>query len=290
MKAIRTVLAVFAFAGMALVAMPAHATPVPDLKGRVNDYASVLSPEEEKALDERLANIESFDGNPQFAVLTVTNLEEDEDPKDYATKVANTWGLGQKALNNGLLVLLVTGDDSGVHGSIVTGAGIEGALPDGLLFSIYSHFMQPNLGDKSSRKYYQALSDGFEAMEKYVKGEFTDDIDELFAKKQAEGARRVGGIAIGVVGLLLCAVLSLYVSTMTMGWTGVFFGIASASVAFEMAFLPLLLFAFLGFPLGYFSPVILEIIIQVVTRSGSSGGGGGFRGGGGGFRGGGIRF
>lgn len=289
MQAIRTVLAIVAFAVLALCAGPAFAAPVPELKGRVNDYADVLSPEQEKALDEHLARIESFDGNPQFAVLTVKEIG-DQDVRDYGVTVANAWGLGQKDLDNGLLILFVTEGEDGFAGSIETGAGLEGALPDGRLSSIYRHLMQPHLGAGESQNYFLALTEGLGAMEKYVKGEFTDDIDELFAKKQAEGARLIGGIAIGVLGLILCAVLSLYVSTVTMGWVGVFFGIASASVAYEMALLPLIFFALIGFPMGFYSPFILEVLVQVVMRAGSRSGGGGFRGGGGGFRGGGIRF
>jgi uncharacterized protein len=82
----------------------ANAGEVPQLVGRVSDYANVLSVEERADLEKTLRAYET-ETTHQIAVLTVQSLRG-ESIEDLSSRVANAWGLGQKGLDNGVLVTL----------------------------------------------------------------------------------------------------------------------------------------------------------------------------------------
>ena len=74
----------------------------------VNDYAEVLSEETKKCiLDNSAALCEKT--KAQIVVVTVKSLEG-KDVSDYSLELFRNWGIGDKKLNNGLLVLLSTED------------------------------------------------------------------------------------------------------------------------------------------------------------------------------------
>ncbi|MBI4617026.1 MAG: TPM domain-containing protein [Planctomycetes bacterium] len=114
-------LAAFALAG----SLGAEELPIPAL-GWVVDQAELLTPEEEKALEGRLREIENSDGT-QIAIFTLKSLEGKETIEGYANRVFNTWGLGSAKNNNGVLVLLAVEDRAA---RIEVGRGLEGRLTD----------------------------------------------------------------------------------------------------------------------------------------------------------------
>lgn len=101
------------------------ALKVPELRGRVNDYANIIKRDDKAQIEEMLVNIESKTG-AQIAVLTLKTLE-DESLEEFSLKVAETWGLGQSGKDNGVL-LLVSMDEHAIR--IETGYGVEEFLTD----------------------------------------------------------------------------------------------------------------------------------------------------------------
>ena len=99
--------------------------PIPDLHGRVTDEAGLLSTEAKERLEARLKALEEAKG-AQLAVLTIQSLEG-EILEEYSLRVAETWKLGRKEVDDGIL-LLVAVDDRKVR--IEVGYGLEGILPD----------------------------------------------------------------------------------------------------------------------------------------------------------------
>ena len=101
------------------------ALDVPSLQGRVNDYANVISKNDEQQINEYLTNVENQTGI-QIAVLTIPSLKG-EDIAAYGVKVAEKWKLGQKGEDNGAL-LLVAMEERELR--IEVGYGLEGLLTD----------------------------------------------------------------------------------------------------------------------------------------------------------------
>ena len=88
----------------------ANAGEVPQLAGRVSDYANVLSVEERADLEKILRAYEA-ETTHQIAILTVQSLHG-ESIEDFSLRVATAWGLGQKGLDNGVLVTLAPEEDA----------------------------------------------------------------------------------------------------------------------------------------------------------------------------------
>lgn len=98
---------------------------VPELTGRVNDNAKLMSSKEKQEAEEYLASVEQKNGI-QIFVLTVKSLQG-ENLEEYANRVFEKWGIGQKKEDNGVL-LLVAYNERDVR--IEVGYGLEGTLTD----------------------------------------------------------------------------------------------------------------------------------------------------------------
>jgi uncharacterized protein len=109
-----------------LASLPAWADKaVPFLSGRVVDEAAMIPADVKQRIEGKLAAFEQRTGN-QVAVLTVDSLEG-EPLEDYSVRVAQTWKLGQKGKDNGVL-LLVAKQDRKMR--IDVGYGLEPTLTD----------------------------------------------------------------------------------------------------------------------------------------------------------------
>ena len=84
---------------LVLSAAVASASTVPKLQGRVNDYAHVLSVDQERRLSEVLRDEEDKTSN-QIVVLTVDSIGG-EAIEDFANQVFQAWKLGQSHKDNG---------------------------------------------------------------------------------------------------------------------------------------------------------------------------------------------
>ncbi|HEX5804224.1 MAG TPA: TPM domain-containing protein [Azospira sp.] len=121
-----------------LAATGAAAVDVPYLSGRITDNAEILSAETRQRLGERLQAHEAETGN-QIAVLTVSSLDG-ESVEAYAEQVFNTWKLGQKGKDNGVLVLVAPSER---RLRIEVGYGLEGTLTDVAASRIIRNVMTP---------------------------------------------------------------------------------------------------------------------------------------------------
>ena len=129
----------FAAALLALAfAAPARGADVPYLSGRIVDDAELLSPETSDRVGMLLREHESLTGN-QIAVLTTPSIEG-ESIEEYAVKVFNTWKLGQKGSNNGVLIVIVPQER---RMRIEVGYGLEGTLTDVAASRVIRNVMAP---------------------------------------------------------------------------------------------------------------------------------------------------
>jgi uncharacterized protein len=127
---------------LCLLVSAAAAQTFPKPVGRINDFAGVLDPAAEQEMDTLLATLEN-DTASEVAVVTVDSL--DQIPvEEYANKLFNEWGIGQRGKDNGVLVLVAP---SVREMRIEVGYGLEGVLPDGLTGSIIREQFVPAFRD-----------------------------------------------------------------------------------------------------------------------------------------------
>jgi len=127
-------LLVAAVAGGARPADP----PIPAPTGFVTDTAHVVGPDVARRIDALARELQAKTG-AEIAVLTVPTTAPLDD-FSYAMRVAEAWKVGKRKEDTGLLVLLAV-QDRKVR--VVTGYGLEGVLPDGLVGEIQDDEMVP---------------------------------------------------------------------------------------------------------------------------------------------------
>ena len=127
---------VFALVGLLAAAVAAQEIPAP--QGFVTDRAGVIDAPTRAKIEALALELQQKTG-AEIAVLTV-NTTEPLDDFTYAMKVADAWKVGKKGEDTGVLVLVAVGDRKV---RVVTGYGVEGVLPDGLVGSIQDAEMVP---------------------------------------------------------------------------------------------------------------------------------------------------
>lgn len=149
--------------------------PDPMLPPRlVNDYAGIFTAEQRKGLEDSLV---AFDRatSTQIVVLTVDQLQG-YDPAQYATEVLQSWGVGRKGKDNGVVLLLKPRNQYGKgEVFIAVGYGLEGVLTDLTAGRIIDRDM---LFDLSRGDYYAAVRKGTESIRQVVRGEYTAEDDD----------------------------------------------------------------------------------------------------------------
>lgn len=144
---------------------------VPDLRGRVNDNANLLSPEARSEIDQALSFLEEKT-TAQIAVLTVNNLQGQE-IKPFSLKVAEDWKLGQKGKDNGLLILYAVKED---RYRIEVGYGLEGAITDGVAGNIIREQLRKHADPKKGTKDFDgAFTSAAKTVSKIVLDEHAKD-------------------------------------------------------------------------------------------------------------------
>jgi uncharacterized protein len=142
----RAVVAV-AYAVVTLSAQGDRPLDLPKPTARVNDYAGVLDPAERDALEAEIRALDR-DTSAEVALVTVASLGG-LSVEDYAERLFNTWGIGKAAADNGVLVLVSSGDR---QMRIEVGYGLEGVLPDGLAGAVIRETFLPEFRDGRLRE------------------------------------------------------------------------------------------------------------------------------------------
>lgn len=248
--------------------------PVPELAARVTDLTNTLSPDQKSALESRLAAFEREKGS-QIAVLLVPSTQP-ETIEQYGIRVVDTWKLGRKGIDDGILVLMATQDR---EVRIEVGYGLEGVIPDVTAKRVIEEIMIPRFreGDVAG-----GLNAGVERLIGLIEGEPLPP-----PKKQTASGGAFDTyfpmlfVAAIVLGGLMRAIFGKVLGGMATG------GIVGLAVWLLGA--------------GLFFAIVIAFMAFVFTLGGGRGipgglgglgggglGGGGFGGGGGGFGGGGA--
>lgn len=143
----------------------------------VNDLAGMLSPQEQRALERKLVAYNDSTST-QIAVVIENSLEGD-DIFSYTVQLAESWGIGQRGKDNGILVFVASGDR---QLRILTGYGVEGFLPDAAAKRIVDAVIVPKFKEG---RFYQGLNEGTNVIMKLGSGEYT--ADDMTRTRESEG-------------------------------------------------------------------------------------------------------
>ncbi|MBN1198941.1 MAG: TPM domain-containing protein [Bacteroidales bacterium] len=172
--------------------------PRPEPPKLVNDLAGILAPEQVQQLERKLVEFNDTTST-QITVVTVKSLNG-YDKADFAFRIGEQWGVGQKGKNNGIVVLVKPkyGNEQG-EAYIAVGYGLEGAIPDAIGIRIVNYEMIPRFKEND---YYGGLESGTTTLMELASGEFTA---EQYLKKTQHSpyAFLIPLIILGVVFFLI---------------------------------------------------------------------------------------
>ena len=185
-----TILALLAGANaQAQTAIPDKPSP-PRL---VVDMGNMLSGNEEDKLENKLEGF-ARTTSTQITVVTVTDLQG-YDVSDYAVKLFNKWGIGQKGKNNGVLLLVARNDRKAW---ITTGTGLQGVLTDAKTSRIFRNELRPAFKDGN---YYIGIDRTADAIIAVTKDEYTAD------GQSGGGGSGGGGIVLLIIIFIVIAII-----------------------------------------------------------------------------------
>ncbi len=171
--------------------------PAPMMPYRlVNDFAGLFSAAETASLEQKLLAYNDSTST-QIYVVTVSDLGG-YPASDYAFRLGEAWGIGQKSKNNGAVILIKpkVGNSRG-QAFIATGYGLEARINDAFAGRIVRNEMVPYFVEED---YFGGVNAAVDAMIARLSGEFV-------AEEQEEEGTPVIAIIILIVVLVLIFIL-----------------------------------------------------------------------------------
>lgn len=157
---------------------------IPKMNSRVNDNAGVINSADERKLETLLRDVESKTSS-QVALLTINSLQG-ENLEDYSMRVAQSWMLGQKEFDNGVLMLVALKEKKI---RIEVGYGLESILTDAKSGYIIRNYIVPEF---KNGNFAGGITNGLLAISGLVTNEFEITDEELakYNKQKKSGKRR----------------------------------------------------------------------------------------------------
>ena len=237
------------------------------LNSPVIDQANILNPQEKQRLEAQLRSIYQ-QGLAQAAVVIVPTTNG-VPIFDYALKVAEKWQLGNKDIDDGLLMVVAVNDRDMY---ILTGYGLEGVLPDSAVNRIIREDITPLF---KQNNYGAGILAGVGALQTRLTAD-----PEVLARADAQAAERSqsqNDISDSPSPVFLFVMAMIFGSFITSIFGRIFGSILTAGGFFVGS---------LALGGGFFMTLIMAIFLWLFLISRGSGGGRGGRGG----RGGGMVF
>lgn len=162
----------------------------------VNDFVGILDQNEWSTLEKKLRDYNDTTSTQIYIVIVNDFLGYDK--SDYAFRLGEKWGIGQKSKNNGA-VILVRPKTPILNGEafIAIGYGLEDVIPDITANHIANREMIPYF---KQNQYYQGLNAATTTIINLAKGKFT-------AEQYNKGKKSSGGGVI--IFIIIIIILSL---------------------------------------------------------------------------------
>lgn len=189
-------------ASLATRAQDVPAKPNPPT--RVNDFAHVLTGDQISTLEQKLV---AFNDSTSSDIVVVTINDIGSGSIDeYATKILNSWGVGEKKSDNGIVILA---DIKNRQVFIAVGTGLQGAIPDVTAKAIIENEIVPNFKGGGSDNYYRGFDQATDALIKAAAGEYK--APDGYADNRHRGRSRGGnGIGLFVLIIIVVIVISIF--------------------------------------------------------------------------------
>jgi uncharacterized protein len=127
--------------------------PRPSPPRLINDLADILSESQEQSLERKLVNFNDTTSN-QITLVTVTTLDG-YDPNMFAYEIGESWQVGQKEFNNGVVVMVKPKyENERGRVAIQAGYGLEPVITDALSKRIIEIEMIPEF---KNNDYYTGI-------------------------------------------------------------------------------------------------------------------------------------
>lgn len=161
----------------------------------VNDYASFLSQNEAKQLEGKLRQFNN-QTSTQIYIVILKDLNGYA-PGDFAVRLGEKWGVGQKGKNNGIVILVKPKTiESKGEVFISTGYGLEGVVPDAIANRIVDNEIIPAF---KAGAYYGGLDHAVNVLISLTKGEFTAEDYRAKTEGGSGGSGIFGLIFMGII-------------------------------------------------------------------------------------------
>jgi uncharacterized protein len=168
----------------------------PKTNDLVFDFANFLGKNEAQQLNQTLENF-ALETSNQIVFVSVNSLNGLE-PYEFAEGILSKWGIGQKGLDNGI-VILVKPRTSKSKGQVFisTGYGLEGAIPDATAKLIVENEIIPQF--KASQNYI-GINNAVITLMALAKGEINSG---EYQKKASQGGNRTTPILVFLFIMLI---------------------------------------------------------------------------------------
>jgi uncharacterized protein len=134
----------------------------------VNDFADVLTPEQEEALEQKLVAYDRQTSN-QVVIVTVEELGDFPD-YDFANSIGEKWGVGNKGFDNGVVIIASFKDPPGRRKTFIgTGYGLENPLNNKVCREIVEYEIIPSFKEGNI---YRGFDKGVDAIIAGIGGKY----------------------------------------------------------------------------------------------------------------------
>jgi uncharacterized protein len=161
---VRTICLILLLWAILLPTAHLHAIPISDIPNPrklngtwVSDVANIVSAETESQLNRRISQLAAKNSS-EIAVVTVSDTIPSATVKAYATELFNTWGIGKRGIDNGVLFLISVNER---RIEIETGRGVSPYISDRQVKQIIEDQITPEF---KRQNYDRGIINGVEEM------------------------------------------------------------------------------------------------------------------------------